>query len=31
VLLHGGGLNAHTWDGVVMALGRPSVAVPVNL
>ena len=27
VLLHGGGLNAHTWDGVVMALGRPSVAI----
>jgi pimeloyl-ACP methyl ester carboxylesterase len=27
VLLHGGGLNAHTWDGVVLALGRPAVAI----
>jgi len=27
VLLHGGGLNAHTWDGIVLALGRPAVAI----
>jgi pimeloyl-ACP methyl ester carboxylesterase len=27
VLLHGGGLNAHTWDGVMLALGRPAVAI----
>jgi pimeloyl-ACP methyl ester carboxylesterase len=27
VLLHGGGLNAHTWDGVVLALRRPAVAI----
>jgi pimeloyl-ACP methyl ester carboxylesterase len=27
VLLHGGGLNAHTWDGVVLALNRPAVAI----
>ncbi len=27
VLLHGGGQNAHTWDTVAMALGRPLVAV----
>jgi pimeloyl-ACP methyl ester carboxylesterase len=27
VLLHGGGLNAHTWDGVALALGRPVVAL----
>jgi pimeloyl-ACP methyl ester carboxylesterase len=27
VLLHGGGLNAHTWDGVLLALGRPAVAI----
>jgi pimeloyl-ACP methyl ester carboxylesterase len=26
VLLHGGGQNAHTWDSVAMALGRPLVA-----
>ncbi|HZT67502.1 MAG TPA: alpha/beta hydrolase [Acidimicrobiales bacterium] len=27
VLLHGGSQNAHTWDTVAMALGRPLVAV----
>jgi pimeloyl-ACP methyl ester carboxylesterase len=27
VLLHGGGQNAHTWDSVAMALGRPLVAI----
>ena len=27
VLLHGGGQNAHTWDGVALALRRPLVAV----
>jgi len=27
VLLHGGGLNAHTWDGVILALGQPAVAI----
>jgi len=27
VFLHGGGQNAHTWDSVVLALGRPAVAV----
>jgi pimeloyl-ACP methyl ester carboxylesterase len=27
VLLHGGGQNAHTWDGVGVALGRPLVAI----
>ena len=27
VLLHGGGQNAHTWDTVVLALGRPAVAI----
>jgi pimeloyl-ACP methyl ester carboxylesterase len=27
VLLHGGGLNAHTWDGVLLTLGRPAVAI----
>jgi pimeloyl-ACP methyl ester carboxylesterase len=27
VLLHGGGLNAHTWDGVMLALGLPAVAI----
>lgn len=27
VLLHGGGQNAHTWDTVAMALGRPLVAI----
>jgi pimeloyl-ACP methyl ester carboxylesterase len=27
VFLHGGGLNAHTWDAVVLALGRPALAV----
>src|SRR5919106_4111136 len=27
VFLHGGAQNAHTWDTVAMALGRPLVAV----
>lgn len=27
VFLHGGGQNAHTWDTVALALGRPLVAV----
>src|SRR5579862_6191123 len=27
VLLHGGAQNAHTWDTVLLALGRPAVAV----
>src|SRR3954447_3536977 len=27
VLLHGGGQNAHTWDGVALALGRPLLAI----
>lgn len=27
VLVHGGGQNAHTWDTVAMALGRPLVAI----
>ena len=27
VLLHGGAQNAHTWDTVAMALGRPLVAI----
>jgi pimeloyl-ACP methyl ester carboxylesterase len=27
VFLHGGGQNAHTWDTVAMAIGRPAVAV----
>ena len=27
VLLHGGGQNAHTWDSVALALGRPLVAI----
>lgn len=27
VFLHGGGQNAHTWDAVALALGRPAVAV----
>ena len=27
VLLHGGGQNAHTWDGVLLALGVPALAV----
>jgi pimeloyl-ACP methyl ester carboxylesterase len=27
VLLQGGGQNAHTWDTVLLALGRPAVAV----
>ena len=31
VLLHGGGLNAHTWDGVVLALRRPTVAIDLPL
>lgn len=26
-LLHGGGLNAHTWDATILALGRPAIAV----
>ncbi|ONH27527.1 alpha/beta fold hydrolase [Pseudofrankia asymbiotica] len=26
-LLHGGGLNAHTWDGTLLALGRPALAL----
>ena len=27
VFLHGGGQNAHTWDSVVVALGRPALAI----
>ena len=27
VLLHGGGQNAHTWDTVALALGRPLLAL----
>lgn len=27
VFLHGGGQNAHTWDSVIVALGRPAVAI----
>lgn len=27
VFLHGGGQNAHTWDTVVLALGRPALAI----
>jgi pimeloyl-ACP methyl ester carboxylesterase len=27
VFLHGGGQNAHTWDTVALALGRPAVAI----
>jgi esterase len=27
VFLHGGGQNAHTWDLVALALGRPAIAV----
>lgn len=27
VLLHGGGLNAHTWDATVMAMNHPALAV----
>src|SRR6266545_1742236 len=27
VLLHGGGLNAHTWDMTIAALGRPTLAI----
>lgn len=27
VLFHGGGQNAHTWDTVLLALGRPAIAV----
>jgi pimeloyl-ACP methyl ester carboxylesterase len=27
VLLHGGGQNAHTWDTVALALGRPLLAI----
>lgn len=26
VFLHGGGQNAHTWDSVLLALGRPAIA-----
>ncbi len=27
VLLHGGGLNAHTWDMTITVLGRPALAI----
>jgi pimeloyl-ACP methyl ester carboxylesterase len=27
VFLHGGGQNAHTWDSVVVALGRPALCI----
>jgi pimeloyl-ACP methyl ester carboxylesterase len=27
VFLHGGGQNAHTWDTLVLALGRPALAI----
>jgi pimeloyl-ACP methyl ester carboxylesterase len=27
VFLHGGGQNAHTWDTVLLALGRPAMAI----
>ena len=27
VFLHGGGQNAHTWDTVALALGRPALAI----
>jgi pimeloyl-ACP methyl ester carboxylesterase len=27
VFLHGGGQNAHTWDAVALAMGRPAVAI----
>src|SRR5947209_9993371 len=27
VLLHGGGQNSHTWDGLALLLGRPLVAI----
>jgi pimeloyl-ACP methyl ester carboxylesterase len=27
VLLHGGGQNAHTWDTLLLALGRPAIAI----
>jgi pimeloyl-ACP methyl ester carboxylesterase len=27
VLLHGGGLNAHTWDATILALGAPALAI----
>lgn len=27
VFLHGGGQNAHTWDSVVVGLGRPALAI----
>jgi pimeloyl-ACP methyl ester carboxylesterase len=27
VFLHGGGQNAHTWDSVVVAFGRPALAI----
>ena len=31
VLLHGGAQNAHTWDTVAMALGRPLVAIDLRV
>ena len=27
VLLHGGGLNAHTWDATILALAQPALAI----
>jgi len=27
VFLHGGGQNAHTWDSVIVAIGRPALAI----
>lgn len=27
VFMHGGGQNAHTWDAVILGLGRPAVAI----
>lgn len=27
VFLHGGGQNAHTWDSVILTLGRPALAI----
>ena len=27
VFLHGGGLNAHTWDATILALGAPALAI----
>lgn len=29
-LLHGAGLNAHTWDTVVLRLGRPALAIDLS-